>query len=114
MSFISEQFEGEEIPKNLRKMMARGAFLHFLALSFSSRSCFAPDDTWMGLDGGYQPLFLLPSKEGKVLLRESYNKGSTHIERFVTVANGFLVVFSNETKEKALKVGWVCLRVSLA
>ncbi|ELR16578.1 phospholipase D, putative [Acanthamoeba castellanii str. Neff] len=81
---ISEQFEGEEIPKNLRKMLVK-------------------DDAWVGLDSGYEPLFLLDSKEGKLMVRDNRKKNA-HRERYVTVANGFLVIYTDETKERTLRV----------
>jgi hypothetical protein len=55
------------------------------------------------LDSGYEPLFLLDSKEGKLMVRDSRKKNA-HRERYVTVANGFFVVFADETKERTLKV----------
>lgn len=57
----------------------------------------------MGLDSGYEPLFLLDSKEGKLLVRNS-RKRSAHCERHVSVANGFLVIYTDEWKERTLKV----------
>jgi hypothetical protein len=64
---------------------------------------FRLDDAWVGLDSGYEPLFLLDSKEGKLMVRDNRKKNA-HRERYVTVANGFLVIYTDETKERTLRV----------
>ena len=64
---------------------------------------FRLDDAWVGLDSGYEPLFLLDSKEGKLMVRDNRKKNA-HRERYVTVANGFFVIYSDETKERTLRV----------
>lgn len=106
---ISEQFEGEDIPKNIRKMLAKGEHNFALLAKLNLHSFIISDDAWVGLGSGYEPLFLLNSKEGKLLVREG-RKRSAHRERYVSVSNGFLVIYTDESKEQTLKV---CFRSTM-